>query len=170
MREILEAYEGEVRFYAPDVCFADAEKYIPDISKRRGLDVDLALSVLEQIGGIVERVDRSLYEEHESTARGRVEIRDVDDWPVVAVALLLEIPIWTEDQDFFGSGIATWTTDRVELISKSSSSSPSRLLRHNSKIRSAVRSYESRAAAFPIYGHLRLRTLICVSQTCICSA
>jgi hypothetical protein len=22
---------------------------------------------------------------------------------------------WTEDQDFFGSGIATWTTDRVEL-------------------------------------------------------
>lgn len=100
VREILEAYEDEVRFCAPDVCFADAEKYIPDISKRRGLDVDLALSVLEQIGGMVERVDRSLYEEHESTARGRVEIRDVDDWPVVAVALLLEIPIWTEDSGF----------------------------------------------------------------------
>ena len=59
VREILEAYEDEVRFCAPDVCFADAEKYIPDISKRRGLDVDLALSVLEQIGGMVERVDRS---------------------------------------------------------------------------------------------------------------
>jgi hypothetical protein len=26
----------------------------------------------EQIGGVVERVDRSLYEEYESTARGRV--------------------------------------------------------------------------------------------------
>jgi len=33
-----------------------------------------------------------------------------------AVALLLGLPIWTEDQDFFGSGIATWTTDRVELF------------------------------------------------------
>jgi len=120
VREILEAYEHEVRFCAPDVCFADAEKYIPDISKRRGLDVDLALSVLEQIGGMVERVDRSLYEEHESTARGRVEIRDVDDWPVVAVALLLEIPIWTEDQDFFGSGIATWTRIECNSISKNS--------------------------------------------------
>jgi hypothetical protein len=32
------------------------------------------------------------------------------------VALLLGLPIWTEDQDFFGSGIATWTTDRVELF------------------------------------------------------
>ena len=34
---------------------------------------------------------------------------------VVALAILLVIPIWTEDQDFFGSGIATWTTDPVEL-------------------------------------------------------
>lgn len=115
VQHILEAYEDEARFYAPDTCFADAERYIPDISKRRTLNVDLALSVLEQVGGIVERVDRSLYEEYETTARGRVGARDPEDWPVVAVALLLELPIWTEDQDFFGSGVATWTTDRVEL-------------------------------------------------------
>jgi len=31
------------------------------------------------------------------------------------VALMLNVPIWTEDRDFFGSGIAAWTTDRVEL-------------------------------------------------------
>jgi hypothetical protein len=24
-------------------------------------------------------------------------------------------PVWTEDQDFFGSGISTWTTSTVEL-------------------------------------------------------
>jgi len=79
------------------------------------LDADLGLSMLGQVEGIVERVDRSLYEEYESTARGRVGTRDPEDWPVAAVALLLELPIWTEDQDFFGTGIATWTTDRVEL-------------------------------------------------------
>jgi PIN domain len=28
---------------------------------------------------------------------------------------MLQIPVWTEDQDFFGTGLATWTTDRVEL-------------------------------------------------------
>ena len=29
--------------------------------------------------------------------------RDPDDWPVVAVALMLGIPVWTEDQDFSGA-------------------------------------------------------------------
>lgn len=115
VRQILETYEDEARFYTPDVCSQDAEKYIPVISRDRKFDVDLGLSVLNQIGRVVEQVDRSLYEEHESIARGRVGLRDPEDWPVVATALLLELPIWTEDQDFFGSGVAIWTTDRVEL-------------------------------------------------------
>jgi hypothetical protein len=41
--------------------------------------------------------------------------RDEDDWPVLAAALTFGCPIWTEDTDFFGCGVATWTTDRVEL-------------------------------------------------------
>jgi len=27
----------------------------------------------------------------------------------------LGCPVWTEDADFFGAGVATWTTDRVAL-------------------------------------------------------
>jgi predicted nucleic acid-binding protein len=115
VRETLETYEDQARFYTPDVCFQDAQRYIPVISKERGLDVDLGLSVLNQIGRVVEQVDRSLYEEHQIAARGRIGLRDPDDWPVVATALLLDLPIWTEDQDFFGTGVATWTSDRVEL-------------------------------------------------------
>ena len=110
VQHILETYEDHARFYAPDVCFQDAGRYIPIISKTRTFDADLGLSLLEQIRRIVEQVDSSLYEEFESTARGRVGLRDPEDWPVIATALLLDLPIWTEDQDFFGSGIATWTT------------------------------------------------------------
>jgi len=40
---------------------------------------------------------------------------DADDCPVIACALALESPIWTEDRDFFGAGVPTWTTDRVEI-------------------------------------------------------
>ncbi len=47
-------------------------------------------------------------------ARARIGARDPEDWPTLAAALLLECPIWTEDQDFFGSGVATWTTATVE--------------------------------------------------------
>jgi predicted nucleic acid-binding protein len=67
------------------------------------------------VSRIVVSVDRSLYEDYEKLARERIERRDPDDWPVVAVALMLDIPVWTEDQDFFGCGIPTWTTDRVAL-------------------------------------------------------
>jgi len=45
----------------------------------------------------------------------RIARRDEDDWPVLAIALALGCAIWTEDADFFGCGVATWTTDRVEL-------------------------------------------------------
>jgi hypothetical protein len=46
--------------------------------------------------------------------------RDADDWPIVAVALLFDFPTLTEDQDLFGSGVATWTKDRVELYLRES--------------------------------------------------
>jgi hypothetical protein len=29
-------------------------------------------------------------------------------------------PIWTEDQDFFGSGVATWTSGRIEVYLRDS--------------------------------------------------
>src|SRR5580704_16571472 len=115
VRELLEAFEDTVAFYSPDVCFDDARKYIPDVSSRRRIDPLPGLAVLEEVSNIFESVDQSLYEDFETVALARVTPRDPDDWPVVAVALLLDFPIWTEDQDFFGSGIATWTTDHVEL-------------------------------------------------------
>ena len=117
--QILSEHADEVNFYSPDVCFADAREYIQKLSARRGLDPIDALAVLDGIGGIVEIVDRSLYEDYEQLARERIQTRDPEDWPVIAVALLLDLPIWTEDQDFFGGGIATWTTERVELYLRS---------------------------------------------------
>jgi len=110
VRQILEAYEDVAAFYSPDVCFAEAKKYIPDLAKRRRVDPELAQSLLEHVGRIVEPVEESLYESYAKPARERIERRDPRDWPVVAVAMLLGVPVWTEDQDFFGSGISTWTT------------------------------------------------------------
>jgi predicted nucleic acid-binding protein len=114
-RTLLETYEDSARFFTPDICFEDAEKYLEGISASRNLDVNAGCRVLSGLMGLVETVDRTLYEEHEQTARERMRSRDVGDWPIAATSLLLDCPIWTEDQDFFGSGIATWTTANVEL-------------------------------------------------------
>jgi len=45
----------------------------------------------------------------------RIAARDADDWPVLACAMAIGCPVWTEDADFFGTGVATWTSDRVAL-------------------------------------------------------
>ena len=37
------------------------------------------------------------------------------DWPILATALALDLPIWTEDRDFFGCGVATWITRTVQI-------------------------------------------------------
>lgn len=116
--QLLEAYENVASFYSPDVCFQDARQYVSQILEKRGLNPESGLSVLAHLSELVESVDLSLYVGFEQLARERIEIRDSDDWPVVAVALLLDLPIWTEDQDLFGSGVATWTTDRVEVYLK----------------------------------------------------
>jgi predicted nucleic acid-binding protein len=120
VRSILQTYEETASFFSPDVCFDDARQYIPDVAARRKIDASAGLATLEAIRQIVQSVDRSLYERHEKAARERVSPRDPEDWPVAAVALLLELPIWTEDQDFFGTGLSSWTTEKVELYLRDS--------------------------------------------------
>lgn len=79
------------------------------------IDPEPGVDVLDHLSRLVEIVDRSLYQEYEASARERMISRDEDDWPILATSLLPECPVWTEDRDFFGSGISIWTTDTIEL-------------------------------------------------------
>jgi len=95
--------------------FDEARKYISALAGRRNTDLAASHLVLDRITRIVQPVERSLYEQFEEPACARISSRDIDDWHVVAVALLLDCPVRTEDRDFFGSGVATWTTANIEL-------------------------------------------------------
>lgn len=113
--ELLNKYENKARFFTPDTCVAEARHHVATIAKGKGMDAAVIGPVLDQVLGLVQPVDQHLYADLESAARQRIEARDPEDWPVIAVALLLSAPIWTEDRDFFGTGVSVWTTDRVEL-------------------------------------------------------
>ncbi|MGO9318165.1 MAG: PIN domain-containing protein [Terracidiphilus sp.] len=116
VRQLLEEYTSrEVRFYAPDVAYADAEKYLPSLLRKRGKSDADVLSSLQYLQHLVEPVDREFYSAFEDESRQRLRGRDESDWPVLATALALSCPIWTEDADFFGTGIAIWTSSRVEI-------------------------------------------------------
>lgn len=109
----------DVKYYKAILGFNDAEKYLPLIFEKRKLSSEPALEVLARISRIVQTIEADIYEDYRDEAKQRIAIRDPDDWPVVAAALALNCPIWTEDADFFGVGIATWTTDRIHLFVKS---------------------------------------------------
>lgn len=64
---------------------------------------------------MVRPIEAEFYRPLERQALARIGERDPDDWPALACALLLACPVWTEDADFFGTGVATWTTSRVKL-------------------------------------------------------
>ena len=66
--------------------------------------------MLAELAVLIGCIDAEIYGPFEIAARQRLQKRYEEDWPVLATAL--ECPIWTEDADFFGAGVATWTTDR----------------------------------------------------------
>lgn len=116
VRELIDTYAAKgVRFFAPDVAFADAEKYLPPLLKKRGKTHDISGS-LGYLRQIIEPVTPEIYAPFEDEARLRLRGRDEDDWPVLAAALGLACGVWTEDADFFGTGIAVWTTNRIEIF------------------------------------------------------
>jgi predicted nucleic acid-binding protein len=116
VRSLLAKYGSTVEFFAPDTAFQEARKHIPAILKKRNIEPSEGLAVLDSLSTIVQLIELETYAAFEQTARDRLRGRDEDDWPILAAALALGCPIWTEDSDFFGAGVATWTSDRVELF------------------------------------------------------
>lgn len=116
VRQIIEISTGTVSFFVPEVAYQDAEEYVPALISKRGGDPEKALRFLRALAGLVEMIGVDIYGEFEAEARERLATRDPEDWPILATALALGCPIWTEDTDFFGCGVPTWTSDRVQMF------------------------------------------------------
>lgn len=113
VRAILEKYGGVARFVAPDAAFSEAEEHLPTILGERGTPVANGVTVLRAISKVARPVADDTYAGFEKTAKRLLAKRDIDDWPVLAAATVFNF--WTEDTDFLGAAVATWTTDRVEM-------------------------------------------------------
>lgn len=112
---LIASYCPSTAFYIAEPNLAEALHYIEQLGEKRGIDrarLERSIAALMQVIQIVPEVELASVRDR---ASARVARRDVDDWPAVAAAMVLDCPIWTEDADFFGSGVATWTSDTVEL-------------------------------------------------------
>jgi predicted nucleic acid-binding protein len=116
--QLIETYAEKVDLVCPEQAFNEAEEHLPRITKKRGGDIKAQQTVLEALGQLakfIQIIPHATFEAFEMVARERLKGRDEEDWSYLALALLLECPIWSENTDFFGAGVAIWTTDRVAM-------------------------------------------------------
>ncbi len=89
----------------------EVARYAASMAVRKGLDpgnVALALAALPAAVHPAASYVRSLAE-----AARRLRGRDTDDSDVLALALHLDAPVWSNDHDFDGTGIEVHTTARL---------------------------------------------------------
>jgi predicted nucleic acid-binding protein len=116
---LLRRHVQTTQFVTVTEAFEDAEQYIPGIIRKSGGDEEEVAAALQKLTALheyVQTVSVTMIAHLESVARKRLQGRDEDDWLYLALALLLKCPIWTEDTDFFGCGVAVWTSDRINLF------------------------------------------------------
>jgi predicted nucleic acid-binding protein len=53
------------------------------------------------------------YDSQRDEAERRIAARDPDDWPTVALALTLGLPVWSQDKDLTAAGIDVFTTGEL---------------------------------------------------------
>ena len=68
------------------------------------MNAQSALTVLDALEAIVRPLELGVYAGLKVQALQRISMRDADDWPVLACAMTIACPVWTEDADFFGTG------------------------------------------------------------------
>ena len=113
--------DARLELFLPEQMWSEVQVELPRriaaFVRRRSLAVDvgeqLAQLCLAAIEANIVVLDEAIYSAIEDEARARA-VRDPTDWPVVAAALALSAGIWTNDDDFLGTGVATWTTETLQ--------------------------------------------------------
>ena len=110
-----------LELFLPERMWNEARRELPRrigaFARRRGLDQrnrdDLVAACVEAVEANVVVLDEAIYSALEDEGRAR-SLRDPAGWALVASALALSADIWTHDNDFLGTGVATWTTETLQ--------------------------------------------------------
>lgn len=113
-RRILELYANRLPPSCPQRPSRKPRSIWPRSPPNAATNPEAALRLLRTLAALTEVLQDDTYMGHREEAVELLSKRDPEDWPVLAAALAIGCPIWSEDADFFGCGVAVWTSDRVE--------------------------------------------------------
>lgn len=110
-----------LELFLPERMWSETQIELPRridaLARRRTLDPEVGRELtalcLAAIDANLVVLDEAVYAALEEEARAR-SLRDPNDWPVVASALALAAGVWTNDNDFLGTGVPTWTTETLQ--------------------------------------------------------
>ena len=92
--------------------FAEVQEYGVELARKRRLSLD---SMLLGIAALpVTIVERNLFATKMPEARRRIGRRDPEDVEILALALHVRLPLWSNDSDFADAGVEWYTT--AELL------------------------------------------------------
>ena len=95
-------------FYITAFNFKEVEKYIPILASKRDIpmeDLYMALSMLP-----LSVCDTEFYKNRINQANRLIEKRDPKDIHLLALALKINCPIWSNDRDFQRLGMKVYST------------------------------------------------------------
>jgi predicted nucleic acid-binding protein len=99
------------RCAAAEAVADEIAEHLPELASKRRLDLTLLLAALQLMP--VEWQPAASYDSFREEAVRRMAGRDPEDWPTVAVALSLSVPVWSQDRDFEASGLRIYTTGEL---------------------------------------------------------
>ncbi len=92
----------------------EVREYISVIAEQYALSEEVLESQLKLL--FLKIYHRHFYEDLLPKAEKRLSMRDEDDIELLALAMKLRIPIWSNDSDFKQSGIEVYTTAKLLKI------------------------------------------------------
>jgi predicted nucleic acid-binding protein len=100
--------------FTTEVTMAEVQEYAVVLAKSKRLSVDTLLLAVATLP--VTILGQTVYASAVPQARKLIASRDPDDVDVLALAIHLGLPVWSNDNDFEGTGIERYTT--AELLRK----------------------------------------------------
>jgi predicted nucleic acid-binding protein len=91
-----------------ETTLAEVQEYAGQLARKRRLAIDVVLLATATLP--VTTVPRATYTASMAEARKRIGRRDPDDVELLALAIQLNVPLWSNDNDFENTGVVWYTT------------------------------------------------------------
>ena len=97
-----------------ETTIAEVQEYAGQLARKRRLAIDVVVLAAATLP--VTTVPRATYTASMAEARKRIGRRDPDDVELLALAMQLDVPLWSNDNDFENTGVVWYTTASLLAI------------------------------------------------------